>query len=152
VDERERRATTDFARELLDCAALGTRSAARAATAFYDGALEPSGLRVTQFAILAVLNEGVQSMSGVASALGLDPTTLSRTLQPLQDDNLVIVKQGTDRRNREVLLSAAGRRKVTEAHTLWRAAHREAKRRFGAERFDHLVSELGVFSEALRRR
>jgi DNA-binding MarR family transcriptional regulator len=152
VTERERRANTDVARELLGCAALGTRSAARAATVFYDDALEPSGLRITQFAILAVLNEGIQSMSEVASALGLDPTTLSRTLQPLQDDDLVIVKQGSDRRNREVLLSAAGRRKVAEAHALWRAAHRDAKRRFGVERFDRLVSELGVFSKTLRRR
>ena len=40
---------------LLGCACFNVRSAARAVTQFYDEELEDTGLRITQFAILAVI-------------------------------------------------------------------------------------------------
>ena len=43
--------------EVRDCLCLHTRRAARLVTQFYDDALRPSGLHITQFLLLATIRE-----------------------------------------------------------------------------------------------
>jgi hypothetical protein len=56
---------------------------ARAITSLYDQVLDESGLRTSQFAILTSIRmHGAISMQELAAELGLDPSTMTRTLQP----------------------------------------------------------------------
>src|SRR5258707_5957766 len=59
------------------CASFNFRRAARAVTRFYDQALEPCGIRSTQFTILVgVAKTQPTSISALADVLVIDNTTL----------------------------------------------------------------------------
>src|SRR5258708_9274966 len=90
---------------MLDCNCLAMRQAARHITQFYDQCLAPTGLRTTQFSILAKLHRlGSMSINALASELVMDRTTLGRTMLPLERDGPIVVE------------SAAPDRPSTEPH------------------------------------
>jgi DNA-binding MarR family transcriptional regulator len=78
----------DFAR-LAQCNCLALRQAARHVTQFYDQYLASTGLRTTQFSILAKLHGlGPMTINALARELVMDRTTLGRTMLPLERDGL----------------------------------------------------------------
>jgi DNA-binding MarR family transcriptional regulator len=106
------------------CVCFHLRRSARTITQFYDRVLAPSGLRATQFTLLTVVHRtGGLPFSSLAEVLGMDRTTLTRNLRPLQRDGLVKIETGSDRRVRMVRLTASGERKLVEAEPLWARAH-----------------------------
>ena len=77
---------------IRDCNCASLRKAARRLTSFYDSQLAPSGLRATQFAILAFVNEVEEvSVNAIAERLGLDRTTAGKNLRPLEQSGFVEV-------------------------------------------------------------
>ena len=93
--------------ETADCACLNLRGAARAVTQMYDEVLRPSGLKATQFSVLAaVATIGPAAMTVIAKALVMDRTTLTRNLKPLMDRGLVKAGKGADdRRQRRIVVT-----------------------------------------------
>src|SRR5271155_5616628 len=78
-----------------DCNCLALRQAARHVSQFYDQFLAPSGLRTTQYSILARLQrKGPMTINALATELGMDRTTLGRNILPLQRDGLIAVGPG----------------------------------------------------------
>jgi len=64
-----------------ECNCLAVRQAARHITQFYDQFLAPSGLRTTQFSILAKLRRlGLMTINALAAEMVMDRTTLSRNI------------------------------------------------------------------------
>jgi DNA-binding MarR family transcriptional regulator len=112
------------AQEIANCTCLRLRKAARRTTQIYDRTLEPSGLTLAQFSLLAHLYAGEElSVGDLADALVTDPTTLTRNLKPLTERGLVrIVQDETDRRRRIVTLTPAGQSALPIAYPLWRKA------------------------------
>ncbi len=87
---REHRSAVD----LTACTCANLRKAARAVTQVYDQALRPTGLKATQFTMLATLsNRGDLPLSRLAEALVMDRTTLTRNLKPLVGKGLVRIDQ-----------------------------------------------------------
>jgi len=121
---------------LSDCNCLAMRQAARVATQLYDKHLAPSGLRISQFGILAMLKrKGPLTINELAAALVLDRTTLGRNILPLQRDGLIAVKPNAeDRRRKELDLSATGDKRFREAKKLWLEAQADFAARFGEDR------------------
>ena len=71
------------------CAALTLQKAARAITQIYNRTLKPSGLRITQLAILtSAARLDSPTVTEMARDLGMDRTSLSRGLRPLQRSGL----------------------------------------------------------------
>jgi DNA-binding MarR family transcriptional regulator len=125
------------------CACFNLRKAARAVTQLYDGFLQPSGLRATQFTILAALDQtGPRKLSVLADALVLDRTTLTRNLKPLQRDNLIESRTGDDRRVRELTITRTGKTRLAEALPLWHQAQKDMKLRIGAKTASALLDIL----------
>jgi DNA-binding MarR family transcriptional regulator len=120
--------------EVCNCHAI--RQAARHVTQFYDQQLTPSGLRVTQFSILARLRRaGPMTINALAAELVMDRTTLGRNILPLQRDGLIAVAPGsTDRRRHELHITEAGIARHRAALQLWREAQRRFSAVFGDER------------------
>jgi DNA-binding MarR family transcriptional regulator len=114
--------------DVCNCHAI--RQAARHVTQFYDQQLAPSGIRVTQFAILSRLRRaGPMTINALAAALVMDRTTLGRNILPLQRDGLIAVAAGrTDRRRHELHITEAGIARHRAAMEHWR----QAQQRFGA--------------------
>lgn len=129
---------------LTDCNCLAVRQAARYVTQFYDRHLSPSGLRISQFGILAMLaRKGPLTINELAAELVIDRTTLGRNILPLQRDRLIAVKpRAFDRRSKELHLTLAGDKRFHEAREYWLEAQTEFEAMFGDERALHLRSEL----------
>jgi DNA-binding MarR family transcriptional regulator len=86
------------------CNCLAVRQAARHITQFYNQCLAPSGLRTTQFSILAKLERlGSVTINVLATDLVMDRRTLGRNILPLQREGLIAVVKGRiDRRSKEL--------------------------------------------------
>jgi DNA-binding MarR family transcriptional regulator len=119
-----------------DCNCLAVRQAARHITQFYDQFLAPSGLRTTQFSILAKLRRlGPMTINALAEDLVMDRTTLGRNIQPLERDGLIAIKQGNrDRRSKVLRLTACGAARFRTAAKGWVQAQRQFEAAFGANR------------------
>jgi len=119
--------------ELLQCNCSSLRSATRALSLAYDEVLRPSGLRLTQFSILArIAAVGPHPLNDLAEMLAMDRTTLGRNLKPLERDDLVCLEVGMDRRQRVINLTAAGRRALMRAKPLWETVNQRFEVKFGA--------------------
>ena len=129
----------------LQCNCLALRQAARHVTQFYDQHLASSGLRTTQFSILAKLKRlGPMTINALARELVMDRTTLGRTMLPLERDGFIAIKDGTvDRRSKELAVTKAGAERLQRAAKLWVAAQRAFEERFGAKRAANLRDLLG---------
>jgi DNA-binding MarR family transcriptional regulator len=129
---------------MLDCNCLAMRQAARHITQFYDQCLAPTGLRTTQFSILAKLHRlGPTSINTLARELVMDRTTLGRTMLPLERDGLIVVESAVvDRRSKELRLSQAGAARLRAAFKLWNHAQQGFETAFGARRASSLRDEL----------
>ena len=108
------------------CHATALRKASRRVTALYDETLAPSGLRSTQFAILAELVDRGQSpptLNQLADLLVLDRSGLGHSLRPLEREGLIRLEiSSRDRRSTLVVLTDQGRERYAYAHTLWQKA------------------------------
>ena len=107
------------------------RRAMRRISGFYDAQLAPSGLKATQFAILALLNHaGGLTVGEMAQKTDLDRTTAGKNLRPLEAMGLVAVTAAKeDGRRRAISLTRAGQAALKKALPLWQAAqaHFESK-------------------------
>ena len=84
--------------------------ATRAVTQLYDDALRPSGLRVTQFSVLAALARmGEASVGELAEALAIDQSTLTRGVALLERRELTERAPHPDARVKSLRLTAQGR-------------------------------------------
>jgi DNA-binding MarR family transcriptional regulator len=126
------------------CNCLALRQAARHVTQFYDQFLVPSGLRSTQYSILARLQrKGPMTINALAAELVMDRTTLGRNILPLQRDGLIAVGPGQiDRRSKELRLTAAGLARWRSALKGWRKAQARFETAFGVTRAETLRALL----------
>jgi DNA-binding MarR family transcriptional regulator len=113
-----------IAEQMLACTCARLRKVTRRVTQIYDQALAPLDLTITQFGLLAYLAaHGDVSIGALADEMVMDPTTLTRTLQPLERRKLIrIATARDDRRRRNVALSETGRATFRDAVPLWRKA------------------------------
>src|SRR5436309_15214184 len=105
---------------LSRCVCNTLRMVTRAVTQLYDDALRPSGLRVTQFSILATIaGKDEANLKQLEDALAIDQTTLTRSLNLLERDRLIERAPQPDRRIKAMRLTPKGRRTLDVARPLW---------------------------------
>ena len=129
-----------------DCNCFSARKAARHITQVYDTILAPSGLRSTQYMILAVLNErGPLSVNELADVMVMNRTTMGKNLRPLERDDLVTVSvSDLDRRSRTIALTRHGSKMLDRAYPLWKAAHSSFQKRHGKQFLEDLRGMLEI--------
>jgi DNA-binding MarR family transcriptional regulator len=125
------------------CASFNFRRTARAVTRLYDMALQESGIRSTQFAILVGIakNQPV-SMGALAEVLIIDSTTLTRSLRLLQKEGLVAISNRAAMRQRFLTITAKGKRTLARSLAAWRKTHEHFVATIGSEYWIELRSEL----------
>src|SRR6478609_10525414 len=116
-------------REIIEsCACHRIRTAARVVTRAYDEALRPVGLRATQLSVLlAVAIEGAMSITALAKFMGMDRSTLTRNLRPLEEQHLIVVGLEGHHRSRTLEITRQGRARLREAMPLWESAQKALK-------------------------
>src|SRR5215470_8566585 len=101
---------------LSPCVCSTLRMVSRAVTQLYDDILRPSGLRVTQFSILATIaRSGEANLRQLEAGLAIDQTTLTRSLSLLQRDRVIERVPHPDGRIKAVRLTRKGRRMLDVA-------------------------------------
>ncbi len=112
------------------CYCLAARRYARAITRFYESRLRPYGLRATQFSILAALTlKGPARIGELADLLGLERTTLSRSVALLIRNGWVTLARPRDARERLLRITDAGRARLEAAFPAWQEAQQQVKLR-----------------------
>jgi DNA-binding MarR family transcriptional regulator len=126
------------------CIAAALRAAARRLTLLYDEVMAPSGLRITQFNLLAELerrDDFPPTVGELAEILTIERSALGQMLKPLERDGLIaLTRDERDARRRPVRLKAAGREAILRTRPYWTEAHRRFAGFFGdpevADAFD----------------
>lgn len=126
----------DTALRSEECNCFAVRSAARHITQFYDQLLAPSGLRTTQYSILAKLKRlGPLQINALASEMAMDRTTLGRNILPLERDGLIRTEpMASDRRAKQLHLTRAGEKRLQVARRGWSKAQAHFETTFGSKR------------------
>jgi DNA-binding MarR family transcriptional regulator len=133
---------------LAHCNNAVLRKAARRLGTLYDDVLEPSGLKTTQYVLLAQIHDlGTPTMASLANSLVMDLSATRHSLGPLIRDRFVRVRvDAKDRRVRRVSLTPTGVAKLQETMALWRQAQDRLERALGEERAAKLRAELSFLA------
>lgn len=126
------------------CSNFKLRQADRLVSRHYDGYLGGlAGLKTSQYSLLShIAASGPVRPAELAQAMGLEPSTLSRNLQPLVAKGWVVIGPGADARSRLVALTETGRAKRTEAQRAWKRAQLAFNDKLGVERVAQLHALL----------
>jgi len=135
------------------CACFNVRKTARVITQLYDEVLRPTGMRITQFALLmAARGLGPVTVTRLAKLGAMDRTTLTRNLRPLEKRELIRIEPGEDRRERQVTLTPRGQQALATTFPLWQEAQAKIVKGFGQERLHRLYAELADLRAISRTR
>jgi DNA-binding MarR family transcriptional regulator len=151
---RTPRATGREADRLSPCICNSLRMVSRAVTQLYDDVLRPSGLRVTQFSLLAAIaRRGEANLGQLTDALAIDQTTLTRSLTLLESGGLIERAPHPDGRIKSMRLTGRGRRTLDAARPLWAQAQQKVLRELGVTAWDDVQRRLAhVLRVALAKR
>src|SRR5260370_16187816 len=130
-----------------NCIAVRLRLLNRVVTNFYDDALRPLGLKVSQLNVLVVTAKlGLARPARVCDVLQLDASTLSRNVERMRAHGWLEVVPDEDARTQPFRLTARGRRLIEKATPAWEEAQRQAGELLGDEGIallDRAAGKLG---------
>ena len=141
--------------DLLDpahCVSHALQRTARTVAGIYADELRTCGLSPGQFPLLQTLaaSGGGATISVLADALGMDRTTLTRNLGPLEKAGLVVRgRDPGDGRLRRVQLTEQGRGRLAEGRIAWRRAQSRTLDRIGVDAWRDLEAGLQNLRRAL---
>lgn len=137
---------SDARTALENCPGWNLRLAARRATQFMEEHMAASGISFSQFGLMAEIASATDDTVGaLAQRMGLDQSTLSRTLRTLEAEGLVeIAVLESDQRKRLVWLTEKGARRLEAALVAWRQAHAKLAKQLSVETVRRLVREAAA--------
>jgi DNA-binding MarR family transcriptional regulator len=116
------------------CIAVRLRLLNRVVTNFYDEALRPLGLKVSQLNILVVTAKlGLARPAQVCAILHLDVSTLSRNVERMRAHGWLEVVPEEDARVQPFRLTPQGKRLIEKAVPAWEEAQARAKELLGED-------------------
>jgi len=125
------------------CAAFSFRMAARAVTRLFDAAMQTSGIRSTQFALLvAIAKKQPVPIHVLSEILFIDQTTLTRNLKLMQKEGLLSVSPRGEMRQRFVTLAAKGEQALARSLPLWREIQSRFVQSVGSKHWEGFREEL----------
>jgi DNA-binding MarR family transcriptional regulator len=135
----------------LPCACATLRRASRAVTQLYDHELRKTGLRVTQFTLLEMLERaGELTQGSLGDRLALDSSTLSRTLLLIEKQGWIRSAPGVDLRERHLRLTTKGRTKLEQARVHWKRAQDRLREALGEAEWNRLFASLDGLTKAVQ--
>ncbi|HLP42344.1 MAG TPA: MarR family winged helix-turn-helix transcriptional regulator [Fibrobacteria bacterium] len=116
-----------------------------------DEQTECCGVTVAQCHVLMELDGGAcVNLTGLAARLGLDKSTLSRSVDGLVNAELVDRSVDPDNRRQQVIcLSAAGRRRVAAIHSRCDAEYQKLFSLIPKTKHDMVCEAVEILAEAL---
>lgn len=132
----------------LSCLNLSLRRTCRLVTSYYDSMLKPSGLRITQFTVLAGIEYGKDlSITDLSRVTDIDRTTLQRSLEILNRDGLINIEKKEIGNVRSLTLTKKGESKLAQAIEFWRLAQKTMIDELGKSAFKLTLNSLTELRE-----
>lgn len=133
------------------CVCGNLRRTSRAITQFYDNLLAPSGITVTQLALLRTISIGSSStISEISKEMYMDRTTLTRSLDLLKKQDFIQIESSSDRRKRIVTITSRGKAQMNKALPLWEKAQGIIMEKFGKGNWREIKIGLNELSNIAR--
>jgi len=102
--------------------------------------MQPAGIKGTQFTLLQALTlAGSISQGKLGEILGLDSTTLTRTLALLKKKGWIESKPGEDRREVRLALTPSGKRRYRIALPYWESAQKQLRKALGEAGWNQII-------------
>lgn len=119
--EQAKKQAKDIAEQMSqECVARRLRQVNRTITRLYDEALRPHGLTVNQLNILAVIISERQIQPGrLGQSLGMEKSTVSRTIDRMEKKGWLKVAQGKDSRTQLLTVTQKGRQLLLSVTPVW---------------------------------
>ena len=126
------------------CVCANLRKVARVVTQLYDNQLQPTGLKVTQYSMLANIDRHKDiSISQLGEIMLLDQTTVTRNLNLLKKSGYVrITKSNHDSRAKKISLTDIGYAKLEEAKPIWYQIQEKVVHDIGTDKYKDLLETL----------
>lgn len=125
------------------CSSLKLRQLSRRVSQHFDRIVGEAGLKTTQYSLLSHITRlGPIRPGELAHVMEMEPSTLTRNLQPLIAHGWVVIGAGADGRSRSIEATDAGRAKRSEAQREWKRAQLALNERLGPQRVAHLHSVI----------
>ncbi len=114
--------------EAPPCLYLRLRLASKRLLSLYEARLAASGVSMSQFGLLAGIGEEPElTMSRLAEKRELSPSTLTRTLRPMEEAGWIeMFTDPANGRVRRIRLTRDGRARLKAAYGGWKQAQAEA--------------------------
>jgi len=135
------------------CFCGNLRRATRTVTRVYEEEFRGVGFTgSTQYTLLRVLagSAGMRQRD-LGESLGIDETTLTRTLRPLLEKGWLDLREGNDRREKLISLTKSGRRQTQLALPAWERAQARIKKVLPAGLWEALMEALPQVARASER-
>jgi len=132
----------------LPCACASLRRAARLVTQLYSDEMGRD-IEPTQFAVLTALGfKAGANQSSIGQALGLDKTTMSRSLRLMQRNGWIEPALADDGRERGYRLTEKGERVLVAAKTGWQRAQARLRAGLKPGQWEAMLKAVGQVAEA----
>ncbi|WP_426399887.1 MarR family winged helix-turn-helix transcriptional regulator [Ralstonia sp. R-29] len=132
-----------------ECPGFQARATARSLTRYYNACFRPLGLTAEQFSLLVGIGEaGGTTLVELADRAGVDPTTLSRSVQNLESRDLVCATGGRGRAGKRLTLTTLGRRLVLKALPVWNLAKTTLAAQIGDEALEMARQAMAELAKA----
>ena len=134
----------------LPCFCANVRRLGRLATRLYDVEMRPAGMEGGQFTLLATISHvpGI-TQTHIARRLGMDTTSLTRTLNILLKHGWIEKASASDRRSRVFTMTREGEAQFLRARPYWQRAQKRFASLVGADGAKALVEAVDAAALAL---
>ncbi|MCF6300544.1 MAG: MarR family winged helix-turn-helix transcriptional regulator [Proteobacteria bacterium] len=130
----------------INCQCYKLRKAARKVTRVYDDALRPAGIKANQCTtLIAVSLMGPVSITNIADKLGMERTTVTRNLVPLETAGFIKLQPGHGR-TRNVLITPKGKAIIKKAKPAWADAQKQVLETISESELANFNNILGRFA------
>lgn len=134
------------------CVCANLRRKTRVVTQHYEKLLQPTGLKVTQYSMLAnISQQKAVSISRLGEILLLDQTTVTRNVNLLKQSGYVtITRDKQDSRTKFISLTDKGIEKLAEATPIWQDIQERIINDIGLEKYRDFYETLKSIQKIIK--
>lgn len=134
------------------CVCANLRKKTRVVTQLYDKLLQPTGLKVTQYSMLAnIAHQQTVSISRLGEILQLDQTTVTRNINILKQSGYVeLTRNPQDARTKIISLTDKGIEKLNEATPIWQTIQERIIADIGIDQYVNFYDTLRTIQKIIR--
>ncbi|MFJ7917550.1 MULTISPECIES: MarR family winged helix-turn-helix transcriptional regulator [unclassified Lysinibacillus] len=134
------------------CVCANLRKKTRLVTQLYDKLLQPTGLKVTQYSMLANIDlQQAVSISRLGEILLLDQTTITRNINLLKRNGYVdLTRDPQDARAKVITLTDKGVEKLNEAAPIWQDIQERIINDIGLEKYNDFYETLKTIQKIIQ--